>query len=534
MNVLLKPAAKLYTYYKYRPKKEIINLFSNLRNTADQYTTKEDIKHKKILFCPFNPHQINIYRESILGYACKIRGAEVKMISFNLHLDALDFISPKNKKDLKISYKITQKIFNFIGIPVIYISKYCKKTAKFPETNNLSAEAIQNYHYKDIYVGDLVTASTVRYYLSNGVDWENHAFLIKAQQFLKTAMILVDTYEAILQEEKPDKVVTSHGIYVSWGTLFKVARKMNIPIDVYSGAFRKNTLRAYHNLANAPFPEGAWPEIKDIPLTKEETKIVNDYFQTRSTQKEDNISLFNENDAIPDYLKDFINKSKKNGNKLFCLFTNIAWDSFMYRAEANSFNTMTDWIAYTIDLFRNKPDATLIVKAHPAENFHKVPEKYRVKSYIPKDLPDNIIFLDENARVKPFDLYPLIDLGLTYISTVALEMAILNIPVLTAGVGGQYSNKGFTIDPDNIDDYRKKIDEIISNKLKYKPNVETAKRYLHFRLFKESHPLNVINLDGYNIESFKFKSCEDLKPGNDKTLDILCNGFLNDDNFVKY
>ena len=206
----------------------------------------------------------------------------------------------------------------------------------------------------------------------------------------------------------------------------------------------------------------------------------------------------------------------------------------MYRAEANSFNTMTDWIAYTIDLFRNKPDATLIVKAHPAENFHKVPEKYRVKSYIPKDLPDNIIFLDENARVKPFDLYPLIDLGLTYISTVALEMAILNIPVLTAGVGGQYSNKGFTIDPDNIDDYRKKIDEIISNKLKYKPNVETAKRYLHFRLFKESHPLNVINLDGYNIESFKFKSCEDLKPGNDKTLDILCNGFLNDDNFVKY
>lgn len=533
-DILLKPIYKIYTYLKYKPNKEFKNLFLDLRNTVEENTEKEDIKHKKILFCPFNPHQINIYRESLFGYACKVRGAEVKMISFNLFLDALDFISPKIKKDLKVSYRITRKIFNFIGLPVIYIRDYYNKNKKYPATLKLTAEEIQEFYYKEILIGDLVTASTVRYFLSNGVDWENPEFLKIARKFLHTAMVLIDAYEAILIKENPDKIVTSHGIYVSWGTLFKVARKMNIPIDVYSGAYRKNTLRGYHNLANAPFPEGVWPEIKDLPLSEDEEKIVDDYFQTRSTQKEDNIALFSEDDKLPEYLKDFINRTKEEGKKLCCLFTNIAWDSFMYRNEANSFNTIVEWINKTIEIAGSRKDVNIVLKAHPAENFHKVPDKYRIKSFIPKDLPENIIFIDENARVKPFDLYPSLDFGLSYISTVALEMAILDIPVLTAGVGGQYSNKGFTIDPDNIDDFARKFDDLVTGKLVYKPDVVMAKRYLHFRLFKESHPLGIINLEGYNIDKIKIKTCKDLKPGNDKSLDIFCNGFLNDDEFVQY
>ena len=148
--------------------------------------------------------------------------------------------------------------------------------------------------YKEILIGDLVVSSTVRTYLSNGPDWNNPNFIKTTKKVLESAQILTDLYDKLLDKIKPDKLVMSHGIYISWGILFRLARKKGIAVDVYGSSYRKDTLRFYHNTPNAPIPDGEWLNFKYKDLNSEQTNLVNSYIKSRETQKDDNISLFNE------------------------------------------------------------------------------------------------------------------------------------------------------------------------------------------------------------------------------------------------
>ena len=523
---------KVYTYLRYGAGKELKQTFSKFSN--EQYNTVNgEIKYRKILFCPFTPHRLNIVRESIIAHACRIRGAEVKMLSYDLFLDAIDFMGRKDKKDPGAIYVINRKVYNIVKLPVVFMSEYYDKDKKYDyDFDKLTVSEIENLTYNGIYLGDLVIASTVRYFLSNEPEWENPEFIDRARKFARTAVILTDVYENLLSEEKPDKIVASHGIYVSWGTLFRVARSKNIAIDIYGSSYRRNTLRFYHNSPNAPFPEALWPKYKDIPLSQEQEETVDKYFRSRETQKDDGISLFDENTNFPDSLRQFILKAQNDNKVIFGLFTNIAWDAFMFNSGSAVFDSMIDWLNSTISYFEENKDSALIIKAHPAEIYHNVPEQYYIRNILPKNLPDNIYFIDNNENVKPFDLYPYIDIGLTYLSTVTIEMALMGKTVITAGDISQYSGKGFTIDPSSREEYFEILDRAAKRKLNFIPDVEMAKRYMFYRFFREALVFDYLELKKYQIKKIKLDSPEDLMPGKDQHLDIICEGILNDGDFI--
>ena len=455
------------------------------------------------------------------------------MITYDLFLPAIDFVSPGVKKDLKTSYFIVKKLYKRLGLPSVYLSKFQNKNDDIGrEINKLGPEDIIALSYKDVQLGDLVIASTIRYYYCNGPEWDNPIFLNKAREFAESSLKLAQIFEDLFIKERPDKIVTSHGIYVSWGIPFRMARKMNIAVDVYGASYRKDTLRFYHNAPNAPFPEGEWELFRNQNLNEKEKKEVEKYTNTRSDQSEDSVSLFSDKDVFPAELKHFIEESTKSERKLFCLFTNISWDAYMFRQESHSFNSMIEWVKENIEYFSNRKDASLIIKAHPAEDFFKVPEEYRIKRIVGNALPENIYFINEVANIKPVLLYPFINVGLIYTSTVSIEMAFENIPVLTAGVGGHYSNNGFTIDPLTKKEYFEKINSFIEGSIHFEPDLEMAKRYMHFRFFKEALKNDLLVVENYKIKKYNFSSLNDLMPGINRTLDIICNGILNDSRFL--
>lgn len=483
-------------------------------------------KHNSILFCPFAPHKINIFREAVFAYACKLRGAQPSFLTCDLNFKYVDFLNPQTKKDLSVTYWITKKMYKRIGLPLHNLSRY-SSSEDLSFIEKVKVEEIENYTYKGIYIGDLVVASTIRYFYCNGPEYDNPEFAKALRGFFKTAVILIDTYEELLDKVKPDKLVMSHGIYVAWGTLFRLAQTKNIPVDCYGASYRKNTLRFYHNAPNAPFPLADWPEFKEKPLSNTELETVNKYFASRATQAEDSVKLFQDSDTLPENVNQFLKMAKDKNHKIFCLFTNISWDAYMFN-NGGAFESMHQWLEQTIEFFRNKEGVSLIIKGHPAEEYWKVPDKYRVKHFIPKDLPDTFLFIDELTKVKPFDLYDFIDYGLIYISTVCLEMAMLEIPVITAGVGGHYEGKGFTIDPTSKEDYFSKIDNGIQGNLTYNFDKEQAQRYLYFRFYREAIHFDVV-LPSTDVK----KSIEPdiLEEGKNQSIDIVCNGILNDAKF---
>ena len=159
---------------------------------------------------------------------------------------------------------------------------------------------------------------------------------------------------------------------------------------------------------------------------------------------------------------------------------------------------------------------------------------YRVKTYLDTlTLNKNILIINETESVKPFSLYNKINFGLIHISTVGIEMALQNISVLTSGTKGHYSNKGFTIDPISKKDYFNKLKQLISEELVFSPDIETAKKYMYFRFFREAIHFDLISThDTSTINSINIKSINDLKKGKNESLNIICSGILNNSKFI--
>lgn len=493
-------------------------------------------KYTNILFCPFNGTELNNTRESILAVACKYRGANPSLLQFDLHDINPDFIrvNPilfnkkayyKNAREWTKPWGIHLHLFSQFD-PNINISQIKNEVAL------LNAKEILDYTCNEVLIGDLVQASTIRFFLSFGPEWDKARFLKKAREFLVVGIVLTEYYAEILKQLQIDKIVTSHGAYTSWGPLYKLAKKQNIPIDIYNGSYKKDTLRFYHNVPSAPFPKGEWNKFKPIPLTVDENNILDNYIHSRDTQSEDSISLFLEEDTTNNYLTNFIEKAKKEGLSLACLFTNIAWDAFMFKNKDNAFKGMIDWLLKTIEFYNKNKNAYLIIKAHPAEKFLNTPHKYRIKSVIPAKLPNNILFLDEMADIKPFNIYPHLDFGIIHISTVCIEMALQNIPVITSGADGHYSNKGFTIDPSSQQEYFSIINKLINKDINFQPNIEQARRYLYYRFFREAIPFEFLTLEKLKIKKIKIKKIQDLSPNKNYGLDVICEGVLNDESFT--
>ncbi len=524
-----------------------LNVFKNLKLYKlareikvffhDVAIENKEVKYQKILFCPINASQINTIREGLIAKKCQLKGAEVSLL-FQRH---------KLKSSLYYNSFMKYQLYRFkIGINVSFLrtlglkSFFALKPDLKIDSDKMFTEAIKNkvdfhkYEYKEILIGDFILADTIREQLCPEPLWEDPDFISLLNRKFVTAIELFESYDSTLNSLKPDKLVMSHGIYSIWGILFRIARSKNIPVDVYNGSYRKNTLRFYHNTPNAPMPMKDWDEqYCDLPLTSGQLDLVDRYLETRDTQSEDNISLFDDSKIDNEDLNLFLDVAKSQKAKLCCLFSNIGWDAYAF-AGNNSFETMSSWIFSNIDFFIKNPSHFLIIKCHPAEEYFKVPNQYRVKSIIQSKydkLPSNIFILDEYSSVKPFDLYEFLDIGLVHISTVAMEMALKDKIVLNSGEGSQYSSKGFTIDPKSEKEYFQKLQGLLDETISFVPDKLMAKKYLFFRFFREAIPMNLMSIeDIYSFENLSFNSLNSFM--NERYSNFISEGIIDDGPFI--
>jgi len=455
--------------------------------------------YQRILYCPVTPSALNLARESIYAHYTSQQVEQAGIFLFDKKSLRFDYKFKTANGKMKGVYFFLAKLFvRLCGHSLVTFSQFYKEDS-YKEARKI----IQNSHYKDliefkygdVLIGDLAVSSSIRTTLGNGPEWDNPAFIDLFKEYLYSAYCFADVFTKVLESFKPDKVVMSHAIYVTWGTLFRVARSKNIPVDVYNGSYQRNTLRFYHNIPNAPIPDGNWESYAQKELTKEELELTEKYIASREDNSMDNIQLFDK-EANTSKLNDFIKTAKSDGKTLFCLFTNIVWDAYMFAEEdANDTLDTLSWLKLTIDKIVKEDKAALIIKAHPAEEFHQVPQKYRIKNLLKEiceELPSNIFFIDEMTKIKPYGIYKQIDYGLAFISTVIIEMALQGVPVICAGPGGQYSGKGFTVDRSTKSEYEAALKQAMHKELVFVPDIERAKRFLYFRFYREAIPFHFI------------------------------------------
>jgi hypothetical protein len=476
--------------------------------------------------------QLFLIREGLIGHALRLRGADVSFLLCDEFLPACDARTvdhgPHRCGDC---FAAGARRYDWLGLPTVRAGGFVPPGARDrlrERSRECPADAIFKQEYEGHRVGAYAYSSTLRHFLACEADLGDPRLAAKARDYLHAGMLMVEAVRGALDRLRPDRVFTSHGVYVSWAPLLEEARRRSVPVITYGGSFRRDTLRFYRDAAVAPFPDGAWPRYRDRPLSPAQERQVDEYLPARRTQEVEQVPLVPDEGASDPALERWL--AAPRAGKLFGLFTNIAWDAAAFATRA-VFPSMFAWVEATVRHFGERPQHRLLIKAHPAElrGAETTPPEQRVGAFLRRRfprLPANVFFLGPECAISPYRLYGHLDAGLTHLSTVSLEMALLGLSVLTSGCAGLYSGHGFTLDPATQDEYFARLEGLMSGAEGFRPDVPMARRYLHFRFFREAIPFELIETAGWSVRRLRVGSLAELLPGRNPHLDLICDGIL--------
>ncbi|GAA3910752.1 hypothetical protein [Litoribacillus peritrichatus] len=351
-----------------------------------------------------------------------------------------------------------------------------------------SFSELREFKYREVAVGEEAFASTLRASFMGDVSHRlgNVALFL---EMLKSAMKLVDIYYQEFTDNKPDRVVLIHGIYLTHGIPTKVATKLGIPVIVLGGGgIRKNTLigshqETYHkSLVNES--NSSW---EGIQLTEEERSRVINY----ATQKRNNGNAVdyvsyhpNPNSNLQQIEKE-LSCSFEKFDKIVTLYTNVLWDGqILY--ESNAYNGVVEWVIDTAEIARNSPETLFIVRIHPAEVKTANPSLQPIKDELDRELkgkyPDNFKIVTPFSDIDSYTLAQLSDVNVIYGTKMGLEIALLKKYLIV--VGESFSrNKGYGTDVSTPQEYREALNTILSDE-EISTRYEKALKYANYFYFR--------------------------------------------------
>ena len=144
-------------------------------------------------------------------------------------------------------------------------------------------------------------------------------------------------------------------------------------------------------------------------------------------------------------------------------------------------------------------------------------------------LPPNVSVIYPELKIKTYDLFPYIDLGVLYNGTLGLEMMLKNIPTVITGLA-PYSRLRSVNRPQDINKYS----QILLGKTNIsEPDYHEVELFSYFYFVKTLLPFNLTkSAYANNFDGYSFETLDDLLPGNDPYLDHLCECILNYNNKV--
>ncbi|MGN6799131.1 MAG: capsular polysaccharide export protein, LipB/KpsS family, partial [Gaiellaceae bacterium] len=207
------------------------------------------------------------------------------------------------------------------------------------------------------------------------------------------------------------------------------------------------------------------------------------------------------------------------------LLTNVLWDAQLYY-EGHGFAHMLEWLWTTIDHFAERPDRQLIIRIHPHEvkAGNRQPVGAEIARRYPK-LPSNVFVVPHDSPLNTYALMALCRAVLIYGTKTGVELAPLGQPVVVAA-DAWIRDKGLTTDARTREEYARILDRLSGLEPLDHVTTDRARRYAYHYFFRRMIPLTSL-VEGASDVTLAVESLDELLPGRDRGLDVVCNGILN-------
>lgn len=486
--------------------------------------------------------------DSLLAVALTLRGAEVDILLCDEVLpaceqcmvvrfsSAAEFVKNGPQKDIcRTCFPQAEQMFRSLGMNVYRYSQFLS-----PEDFALAAELasslplaqIPEYTHSGIAVGEHSQAGALRFYARGTLDDERDGERV-LRQYFRASLLTAAAITKLFNSHKYTCASFHHGIYVPQGIIGAVARQSGVRVVNWMPAYRKKSFifshdnTYHHTLMSEPVEQ--WQNM----LWSEQTKAdLLTYLRSRWKGSEDWIS-FNRNPQEDFQL--IANELKLDPEKpTIGLLTNVVWDAQLHY-PANVFSNMIEWLVETIRYFAQRPGLQLIIRIHPAEltGFiqSRQPALDEIRRAFPV-LPPNVFVIPPDSPISTYTMMRQANTVLIYGTKTGVELTSLGIPVIVAGEAW-IRNKGITMDPSSAADYFQMLDRLPVEGRLSAELTDRARRYAYHFFFRRMIPLEfMIPAEGFPPYRIQIKGVDDLRPGRDVGLDIICEGILNGSDFI--
>lgn len=383
-----------------------------------------------------------------------------------------------------------------------YVSRADLQVLNDPRVGELST-------YCGIELEPFVRASLVRFYLS-APDLpllESEPDYMKARtMFVRNAIVSITAAERVLAELKPVMVVTSHGIYSSWGTFMKFMLKHGVRTITYglNGYGPTNIDLAADTIAANKSDGGYLKYLAETVVDQTLSRIevaerVGHLMDERYNHSSADIARLGAAEtASQSPVLQRLDQHRSHGREIFALFPNVMWDNATTFEETNRvFDSPVEWLVETVRFFAREPQKVLVIRVHPAErSFMAVRKSVRdiLIFHLGEQIlqQENIIVVAPEEPLSSYSLFDYMKAGIVYNGTIGLELVFRHI-ALIIGARAAYSDAGFTHDIQDRQQYFAAFDDTARILKHQDKNLDAALLFAYEYFFLHGVPMKFMS-----------------------------------------
>lgn len=492
-------------------------------------------------------HLPSITIESLLGVAVSQRGAEVDFLlcdgslpacmlsEINWYSDLNAFATTGPRDRCQGCHGPAADMLTTLGIAqhrlAIFISPEARAEAR-RYCLDVPAAAIPSFSIDSVPVGEHALAGALRFFARGTLPSDPAATTI-LQRFFEAALLTYFATRTLLARKQYTVVVLNHGIYVPQGVIAETARRLGVRVVTWHPAYRRGCFIFNHD---ETYHQGLLHEStdswRDMQWTNAHQERIQNYLRSRWEGQGDWIKFHS--DPVLDLKHIQAVLGIDFSRPTIGLLTNVVWDAQLHY-RANAFSSMLDWLLKSIAYFSKRPDLQLLIRIHPAELTGTVPSRQPALEAIRErypNLPPNIFIIPPESKLSTYTSMSQCNAVAIYGTKTGVELAAMGIPVIVAGEAW-IRGKGLTLDATSEADYFRLLDGLPLESPMAQSQIHQALKYAYHFFFRRMIPIDCVQeRRGWPPFGISINSLDDLRPGQSRGLDIVCEGILHASPFV--
>jgi hypothetical protein len=305
----------------------------------------------------------------------------------------------------------------------------------------LNVEELGTFEYSKV-KGSLVTPGlsiplgrlvlpSIRWALRRYTLADDEATRYLLREYILSAYNVAQEFSTFLTQVKPAAAVIFNGMMYPEATARWVAQARGLRVITYEVGFQRFSAFFTEGEATA-YPITIPPEFElNGPQNARLDEYLQKRFQGQFTMA--GIRFWPEMHGLD---KAFLQKAA-NFRQIVPVFTNVVYDTSQIHANT-IFPHMFAWLDSILEIIRLHPETLFVIRAHPDEMRPGTAKQSResVRSWVMQTKADklpNVVFIDSREYVSSYELIQRSKFVMVYNSSIGLEAALLDSPVLCGG-----------------------------------------------------------------------------------------------------